>query len=78
MNRIKTLTLTIVTAIVLHGLTPEWADACETCNHHGNALGNAISILFLMAMPIVILSFWAVTMFRLRAKFRESNSQPTA
>ena len=46
------------------------ASACPTCKsalHHGLALGYAISILFMMAMPFVIFAFWVVTILRLRA-----------
>ena len=76
MNRIKTIAVTIVMALVLHGLTPEWADACPTCKldlQQGHGLGYAISILFLISLPFVILSFWAATIVRLRAKIRASS-----
>ena len=45
--------------------------ACPTCKnalHSGLALGYAISVLFMMAMPFVIFAIWIVTILRLRSK----------
>ena len=45
--------------------------ACPSCkgslHENGVATGYAISILFMMAMPFVIMSFWIVTIIRLRS-----------
>ena len=53
-------------------LQPSLAVACPTCKDglhaDGTALAYAVSILFMMAMPFVIMSFWIVTIIRLRAK----------
>ena len=53
-------------------LQPSIATACPTCKDglhaDGTALAYAVSILFMMAMPFVIMSFWIVTIVRLRAK----------
>ena len=54
---------------------PVEAIACPTCkdglaNH--TALGYAISILFMMGMPFLILSFWTITVIRLRRLATES------
>jgi len=60
-----------VLALLLVSINCDSALACPTCKsalHHGLALGYAISILFMMAMPFVIFAFWAVTIVRLRAK----------
>ena len=59
-----------ILAIVLLGIGCETAMACPTCKsalHSGLALGYAISILFMMAMPFLIFAFWIVTILRLRA-----------
>ena len=51
---------------------PGIAAACPTCKDglhgDGTAFAYAVSILFMMAMPFVIMSFWIVTIIRLRAK----------
>ncbi|MEM7456632.1 MAG: hypothetical protein AAF456_19965 [Planctomycetota bacterium] len=51
-------------------LVPETAFACPTCKdslHQNNAAtGYAISIMFMMAMPLLIASYWAFTIWRLR------------
>ena len=53
-------------------LQPSIATACPTCKDglhaDGTALAYAVNILFMMAMPFVIMSFWIVTIVRLRAK----------
>ena len=53
-------------------LQPNLAMACPTCKDglhgDGTAFAYAFSILFMMAMPFVIMSFWIVTIIRLRAK----------
>ena len=72
----------IVIAILLVGLNCVAADsvhACPTCKdslHNGVAVGYAISILFMMGMPFVILSFWVVTIVRLRRQIAASRSGP--
>ena len=61
----------ILLALLLVSTFCDSAMACPTCKgalHSGLALGYAISILFMMAMPFVIFSFWIVTIVRLRAK----------
>jgi heme/copper-type cytochrome/quinol oxidase subunit 2 len=65
-----------ILATVLSGISCETAMACPTCKsalHNGLALGYAISILFMMAMPFLIFTFWIVTIFRLRATTNDSN-----
>ena len=47
------------------------ASACPTCKdglHQDAALGYAISIVFMMSMPLLITAFWVVLIWRLRAK----------
>ena len=73
------LTTIFVLALLLAGTFCDFAMACPTCKnalHHGLALGYAISVLFMMAMPFVIFAFWAVTIYRLRSKM-ELDSLPT-
>ncbi len=61
----------LVFALLVASMIPNSAVACPTCKsalHSGLALGYAISIIFMMAMPFVIFGFWIVTIVRLRAK----------
>ena len=48
------------------------AAACPTCkdslHDNGAATGYAISILFMMSMPLLITAFWAILIWRLRTK----------
>ena len=56
-------------------LAPASAWACPTCKdglHDGTAMGYAISILFMMGMPFLILAFWTVLILRLRAAANRS------
>ena len=65
----RTLTILILITL-LYGLLPAEAWACPTCKsslHGGLALGYAISILFMMAMPFLIFAFWVVAIMRLRS-----------
>ncbi len=51
---------------------------CPTCKdslHNGAAFGYAVSILFMMGMPFVILSFWVVTIVRLRRQIVANRSE---
>ena len=64
----------ILLALILMGTFCDNAMACPTCKsalHSGLALGYAISILFMMAMPFVIFAFWVVTIVRLRARVEQ-------
>lgn len=66
----------VALALLLAGIVCNSATACPTCKsalHNGLALGYAISILFMMAMPFVIFAFWVVTIIRLRAKVTPTN-----
>ncbi len=57
----------------------EVAHACPTCKDgltNGTAFGYAFSVLFMMGMPFFILSFWTVTIVRLRRLAAQSNDQP--
>jgi hypothetical protein len=50
-------------------LCPQSAVACPTCKgalHNQAALGFAISILFMMLMPFVIIVVWTVAVIRFR------------
>ena len=48
--------------------------ACPTCkgalHDNGVATGYAISILFMMTMPFLIMAFWAVMIYRLRKRMQ--------
>jgi hypothetical protein len=61
-------------AILLILVCNDTAIACPTCKnalHSGLALGYAVSVLFMMAMPFVIFAWWVVTVVRLRSKMVE-------
>ena len=77
---IRRLTI-FVFALLALGLQPECAMACPTCKnafHHSLALGYAISIVFMMAMPFLIFAFWIVTILRLRSKHAASSTTESA
>jgi len=60
----------VLLVLLLVSMCCDSAMACPTCKsalHSGLALGYAISILFMMAMPFLIFAFWVVTIVRLRA-----------
>ena len=68
-SRFLAIVFCVLVQIVL--LQPSIASACPTCKdglHDGTALAYAISIVFMMAMPFAIMSFWIVMIIRLRAK----------
>ena len=52
--------------------------ACPTCkgslHDNGVATGYAISILFMMAMPFLIMAFWAVMIYRMRKQMQIARS----
>ena len=51
--------------------SPNVLIACPTCkdslHENGAATGYAISILFMMSMPLLIMVFWLVLIWRLRS-----------
>ena len=78
-NRMHRFATIFLLALLLVSINCDSAMACPTCKnalHHGLALGYAISVLFMMAMPFVIFAFWAVTIYRLRSKM-DSDSLPS-
>ena len=48
--------------------------ACPTCkeaiHENGSGTAYAVSILFMMSMPFVIMAFWTILILNLRAKAR--------
>ncbi len=72
---IRFLAIAFCVLIQIALLQPSLAEACPTCKDglhaDGTALAYAVSILFMMAMPFLIMSFWVVTIVRLRAKAAE-------
>jgi len=58
-------------------LLPQIAIACPTCkdslHDNGSAMGFAISIIFMMSMPLLITTFWAVLIWRLRSGMMQEN-----
>ncbi len=48
--------------------------ACPTCkgtlHDNGVATGYAISILFMMGMPFLIMAFWALMIYRMRKQMQ--------
>ena len=76
MNKLTKITIAILAICVAQWVMPELASACPTCkdglHDDGTAFAYAFSILFMMGMPFVILSFWVTTIWRLRAKAFEN------
>ena len=71
----------ILLALILTGTFCDSAMACPDCKsalHSGLALGYAISILFMMAMPFVMFAFWVVAILRLRAQAEHENREDEA
>ena len=65
-SRVGPIIVIVLLTLLCH---PVEATACPTCKgglSDHTALGYAISIVFMMGMPFLILSFWAVTIYRLR------------
>ncbi len=62
----------VIAALIM--FSTRFATACPTCkdglHQNGAAVGYAISILFMMGMPMLIAVFWAVTIRRLRTKMK--------
>jgi hypothetical protein len=80
MHRIqRTLRTAIALAIFC---LPNVAAACPTCkgslHDNGMATGYAISILFMMSMPLLITAFWVVLIWRLRSSMVQQLPQTTA
>ena len=79
MNKLTKITIAILAICVAQWGMPELASACPTCkdglHDDGTAFAYAFSILFMMGMPFVILSFWVTTIWRLRAKAFENVDQ---
>ena len=70
---------TLLLMAALLAVVPSQAMACPTCKsalHSGLALGYAISILFMMAMPFLIFAFWAFIILRLRCNATEESFDP--
>lgn len=53
--------------------------ACPTCkgalHDNGVATGYAISIVFMMAMPFLIMAFWVVMIYRMRKQMTEAAAE---
>lgn len=78
-NRQRTFTIVLLGLMFLQLCDPSSLWACPTCKDglsNDTALGYAISILFMMGMPFLILSFWTVTIVRLRRLAAQSIDQP--
>ena len=80
MTRIRYKVRTI--AFLALCLLPGIATACPTCkdslHDNGTATGYAISVLFMMSMPMLIMAFWVVLIWRLRSKMVQSHPQTNA
>ncbi len=77
MRRIQKTLRTAITLSIIW--LPSIASACPTCkdslHDNGAATGYAISILFMMSMPMLITAFWVVLIWRLRLNI---NGKPHA
>jgi len=62
--------ITLLQSVIFIAMFCSNAMACPTCkdslHSNGVAMGYAISILFMMGMPFLIVAFWAVLIYRLR------------
>ena len=71
MTTIRPIRFVVLTICFLQVALPSVVAACPTCkdglHDDGTAFAYACSILFMMSMPFVILSFWVTTIIRLRA-----------
>lgn len=79
MKKIRSIRFVLLTICLLQLALPNVVLACPTCkgglHNDGTAFAYACSILFMMAMPFVILSFWVTTIIRLRANVSGSLQQ---
>ena len=76
MRKFRSIRFVILTIWLLQSALPNVVLACPTCkaglHDEGTAFAYACSILFMMAMPFVILSFWVTIIVRIRAKIAGS------
>lgn len=74
-TRILTLAGCLLQLAIFHFVIPASLLACPTCkdglHQDGTAAAYAFSIIFMMGMPFVILSFWITTIIRLRARVNQ-------
>lgn len=72
MNKTRLLIALVLAVCWFQWFAPQAAMACPTCKDglsgDGSAAAFAFSILFMMAMPFVIMTGWVITIIRLRAK----------
>ena len=69
MKKIARILPCLVIGLLILFYNPGNALACPTCKDglaDHTAFGYAISILFMMGMPFLILGFWTITIIRLR------------
>jgi len=68
--------LNFIFALIATAIFAEPLSACPSCKDslHDNcvATGYAISIIFMMAMPFLIMAFWAVVVYRLRKQLQRA------
>ena len=68
---IRTRSSWIIVAILFVMAVPDYACACPTCGesideqHHSIGFGYAVSILFMMSVPYMIISWWAYICLRI-------------
>lgn len=64
--------LVIISILFFSSITCDRVSACPTCKDslhaNGVAIGYAASILLMLAMPFLIVMFWAVVIYRLRKR----------
>ena len=80
MTKIRTIRTLVISVCflqlaILQLVLPRVLMACPTCkgglHDDGTAAAYAFSILFMMGMPFVILSFWVMTVIRLRSRMSD-------
>lgn len=71
----RTIPVLLAVGLVLV-VAPQIAMGCPTCkdglHDDGTAAAYAVSILFMMGMPFVIMTFWVTTIVRMRAKMKNN------
>lgn len=71
-SKIRIASIAVVAAVFV--CAAGTAEACPTCkeaiHQNGSGTAYAVSILFMMSMPFVIMAFWTILIINLRAKAR--------
>ena len=78
-RRVLNFSVILFGSVLLCLGSPAAVLGCPTCKDglaNSTAAGYAISILFMMGMPFLILTFWTIAIVRLRRTLAQTNSLP--